>query len=42
MTTMQPICLSFDNGPEPMVTPLVLEGTTRLRPRSFSLRPTIA
>jgi peptidoglycan/xylan/chitin deacetylase (PgdA/CDA1 family) len=31
MTPMQPICLSFDNGPEPMVTPLVLEVLSRRR-----------
>ncbi|WP_149538013.1 polysaccharide deacetylase family protein [Siccirubricoccus phaeus] len=28
---MQPICLSFDNGPEPEVTPLVLEVLARRR-----------
>lgn len=28
---MQPICLSFDNGPEPAVTPLVLEVLARRR-----------
>ncbi len=31
MTPMQPICLSFDNGPEPTVTPLVLEVLARRR-----------
>jgi peptidoglycan/xylan/chitin deacetylase (PgdA/CDA1 family) len=31
LSTMQPICLTFDNGPEPDVTPLVLEVLGRRR-----------